>query len=410
MTGVAIIGAGQAGLQAAISLREAGYQEAIRLIGDEPEPPYQRPPLSKAFLKGDVELPGLTLRPAEFFAKNRIELLCGERVVRIDRASRRVELASGSAIGFAHLVIATGSVNRRLQADGTELSGIHYLRNVREASDLKRAFDAAENVVVVGGGFIGLEVAAVAAGLGKNVTVIEAAPRLMARAISPSCSNYFGDFHRRLGIRVIHGETVSDFVGDGGKLAGVRIGSSQEIPADLAIVGIGATADERLAKDAGLNVGGGIRVDANLATSDPAIVAIGDCTVFTEPNSGASIRLESVQNAIDQGKYVAAKIAGSASPSAYAAVPWFWSDQASAKLQIAGFAIGTDRDVIRGNMEENSFSVFRFRAGRLLAVDSVNAARDHMAARKLLGFQIPISPEMAADPGIDLKTLVTGAR
>jgi 3-phenylpropionate/trans-cinnamate dioxygenase ferredoxin reductase subunit len=398
---VVIIGAGQAGFQTAASLREFGYQEEITLIGEEPELPYRRPPLSKAFLKESINEFALRLRPQQFFAQQRIELVTGVRVTKLDIAGARVELGNGSRLAYKHLVLATGARNRRLNIEGASLDGIFYLRDHAEAQALKQALEQAANVVVVGAGFIGLEVAAVARELGKAVTVLEAAPRVMSRTVSPITAAHFEKVHERAGIIIKRGVTPLRFHGRNGKVEEVESSAAERLPADVVVIGIGIEPDTELAAQAGLPIANGVVVDETLLTAAPAVSAIGDCAAFPDVIDRVSVRLESVQNATDHGRCVAAGIVKGR--QRYSAVPWFWSDQGKTRLQIAGYHPSPDFDVVRGDPESAAFSVFRFRDGRLRVVESINATRDHMAARRLFERGAAISPQQAADPSFDLK-------
>ena len=402
--GIVVVGAGQAGFQVAASLREAGFPDAITLVCDEPGLPYQRPPLSKAYLAGKTDAGGLALRNAAFFSEHRITLRPGVRATGIDRAARILHLADGS-LAYDHLVLATGSRNRPLPVPGADLPGVRQLRGLADADALRAAIDGVSRVVVVGAGFIGLEFAAVAAARGLDVTVVEAAARPMARAVSTETGAFFRRAHEATGVRFVFGAGVAAITGDEAA-RGVALADGRMLPADLVVVGIGVLPNQELAAEAGLAVADGIRVDALLSTADPAVSAIGDCVRFpsrfaagTSPDS--TTRIESVQNAIDQGRCLASRLAGR--PEAYAAVPWFWSDQGPHKLQIAGIGAPSDASVVRG--EGGAFSVFRFRNGHLSAVESVNRAGDHMAARRLLGGTRMPTPEQVADPGFDLRAL-----
>ncbi len=404
--GIVIVGAGQAGFQAAASLREGGYHGPLTLVGDETALPYQRPPLSKAYLAGKTDADGLALRPASFFADHRITLHAASPAKAIDREGRRLVLADGTALPFAHLVLATGSRNRPLPVPGADLDGVRQLRGLADADALKAALEGGPRIVVIGAGFIGLEFAAVAAGRGLDVTVVEAAERAMARAVSAETAAFFRTAHEALGVRFAFAAGVTALTGEGGRVRAVALADGRELPADLVVVGIGVLPNADLAAEAGLSVADGVRVDAFLATSDPAISAIGDCARFPSPfahglHGDGTVRIESVQNAIDQGRCLAARLTGK--PAAYAALPWFWSDQGPHKLQIAGLSAPGDAAVIRG--EGSAFSVFRFRDGRLSAVESINRAGDHMIARRLLSAGTPLTPDQAADPALDLKAL-----
>jgi 3-phenylpropionate/trans-cinnamate dioxygenase ferredoxin reductase component len=403
---VLVLGTGQAGFQVAASLREEGFDGRVVLVGDEPGLPYQRPPLSKAYLTGKADANAVRLRPDKFFVEHRLELRAGERAARIDRAGRRVALASGEAIPYDHLVLALGARNRALPVPGAGLDGVAQLRTLGDAEALRGRLDAARQAVVVGAGFIGLEFAAVAAARGVAVTVVEAADRPMARSLSPAMSAFFRGAHERQDVRFVFGATVVRVLGgEGGGLAtGVETADGRRFPADLVLVGIGVVPNAELAAEAGLAVADGIVVDEHLATDDPAISAIGDCARhpcrFAAAGTGPT-RIESVQNAVDQARCVAARIAGR--PAPYGAVPWFWSDQGALKLQIAGLATPHERAVVRGDPAGGAFSVFCFREGRLVGVESVNRPLDHVLARKLLANGIGLAPEQAADPRFDLK-------
>jgi 3-phenylpropionate/trans-cinnamate dioxygenase ferredoxin reductase component len=400
-SGVVIIGAGQGGYQAAASLREAGYGERITLVGDEPQLPYQRPPLSKAYLLGDTTAERLQLRPQNYYEKHTIDLVTDTRVTAIDRAASRVTLSSGASLAYDHLVIATGARNRLLPVEGATLDGVMYLRTLADADAIKEHFAGAVNIVVAGAGFIGLELAAVASKLGKQVTVIEPLPRGMSRAVSSITSQFFADAHTQFGVKLLVNTRPQRVNGNGGRVASVTMSDGRDLPADLVLVGIGIVPVDDLAQAAGLPVANGIVVDAQLVTADPKISAIGDCAAFPDPFTGTMIRLESVQNAVDQGRCVAKRIAGH--PAPYAAVPWFWSDQRDLKLQMVGLTAGCDRTVLRGNPAERAFSVFCFRGDTLLGIESVNRGADHMFGRRLLTAGESVTPDEAGDPGFDLK-------
>ncbi|MBS7539252.1 NAD(P)/FAD-dependent oxidoreductase [Ancylobacter lacus] len=410
MSGVLIVGAGQGGFQLAASLREAGYAGPVRLLGEEPGLPYQRPPLSKAFLKGEADASQLELRPAAFYADHRIELLHG-RAVAIERAARRVRLADGTALDYGHLVLATGARNRPLPVAGADLDGVFYLRTLADAQVLKARLAAARRVVVVGAGFIGLEFAAVARALGHDVTAVEATLHPMGRAVSQPMSAFFAEAHRAMGTRLALSAGVVALHGRDGAVTGVEVadgalrpGGGTVFPADLVVVGIGVVPNAELAAEAGLEVRNGIVVDETLATADPAISALGDAVSYPSVHAGLTVRLESVQNAVDQARCLAHRLTGK--PAPYAAVPWFWSDQADLKLQIVGLAAPTDSAVLRGDPASRRFSVFRFHERRLTAIESVNRPADHMLGRRLLAGRPSLTPEEAADEGFELKSLL----
>ena len=391
--GVVIIGGGQGGFQTAASLRAEGYQERITLIGDEPGVPYQRPPLSKGFLLGKQERRHAELRPATFYETQRIDLLTG-RVTAIDRVARRVTLDVGERVEYDTLVLATGARNRLLPH-----GNVLYLRTMGEAAEIRERLAAANDVVVIGGGFIGLEVAAAARTLSKQVTVVEGQSRLMARVVAPVVSEYFRSQHEAKGVDILLNAAL---LGISDKE--VLLGERTRRPADLVIAGIGVVPNVEVAREAGLPVGNGITVDENLRTPDERIFAIGDCAESPNSYAGILCRLESVQNAVDQAACVAKAIVGHGAP--YGAVPWFWTDQYDIHLQMAGLPVGFDQVVTRGDPETRKFSVFYYRAGKLCAVDSVNRPADHLAARKLIGARAALSPDQAKDESFDLKTLI----
>jgi len=399
--GTVIIGAGQGGYQVAASLREYGYAEPIVIVGDEKVLPYQRPPLSKAYLTGDMTADRLLLRPQSYYEKHRIDLITGDRAAALDRQAGRVTLASGAALAYDHLVLATGARNRKLPVEGAELDGVLYLRTLAEADAIKQRFAAAANIVVAGAGFIGLELAAVASKLGKNVTVLEALPRCMSRAVSRLVSDFYAEAHAQFGGRLLLNTRLQKIHGQVGHVVGVILSDGRELPADVVLVGIGIEPNTDLAQSAGLAVANGIVVDAQLRTADAKVSSIGDCASFPDPLSGQMIRLESVQNAVDQGRCVAKRIVGQ--PHDYAAVPWFWSDQRDLKLQMVGLTAGCDRAVLRGDPASRAFSVFCFRGERLLGIEAINRAADHMFGRRLLAAGETVTPAEAADPAFDLK-------
>lgn len=399
--GVVIVGAGQAGFQAAVSLRKLGYADRVVLVGDEPELPYQRPPLSKELLAG-VEA-RVALRPEAFYAEHAIELRCGDAATRVDRGAREVELASGTRLGYEHLVLATGARNRALRVPGAQLDGVVGLRTHVEARALADGLGAGARIVVIGGGFIGLEVAAAARARGAGVTVVEAADRCMARALSAPTAAHLEGLHRAAGCDLRTGVGVVRLVDDGsGRVSAAVLTDGTVLEAALVVLGVGVLPETTLAGTAGLAVDDGVLVDAALRTSDPAVFAIGDCARFVA-GSGTR-RLESVQNATDQARSVAATIV-TGKPQVYREVPWFWSTQHGARLQIAGVPDGPCTTVVRGDPASGAFSVFCFDDERLCAVESVNRPKDHMAARKLLATNATLTPADAAREDLDLRPL-----
>ncbi|WP_036765337.1 NAD(P)/FAD-dependent oxidoreductase [Paracoccus pantotrophus] len=397
---VVIVGAGQAGYQTAISLRQEGFTGTITLIGDEEGVPYQRPPLSKAYLLGKLDKDGLAFRPAEYYGEQKVDLVHA-KATAIDRANRQVLVDTGSTYYYDHLVLATGAHNRPLSVTGAELVGVHGLRSLSDADVLKTRLDQFRDVVVVGGGFIGLEFAAVAKQLGARVHLLELADRLMARAVSREMSGFFAQAHAGWGVELHLFTGLSRIKGKDGRVVGVETIGGKVLPADLVVYGIGVLPNVRLAVEAGLDVDNGIVVDSFLLTSDPAISAIGDCACFPSQYAGEVIRLESVQNASDQGRTVAARLMGKR--AAYAALPWFWSDQGDLKLQMVGLSAGYDETVVLGGIESRAFTVLLFRRNQLIAVECVNRAGDFMAARKMMSRQVNLSPQLATAVGFDLR-------
>lgn len=407
MTGgpVIIVGAGHGGYQVAASLRQAGFSEGICLINDEAHLPYQRPPLSKAYIKGSAGPESLMFRPEKFYLDQKIELIAG-RAVSIDRASRKVHLASGEKLAYAHLVLATGARNRLLDLPNANLPDVKYLRILDESEALRKIMPLKTRVVVIGAGFIGLEFAATARIKGLAVDVLELAPRVMARAVTAEVSEYFQERHREAGIRIHLGVQATSIEAQGGKdtgkVTGVSLSDGRHLPADLVVVGVGVLPNIELAAEAGLPVAAGIIVDEYLSTSDPNISAIGDCALFASPRFGGSQRLESVQNATDHARCLAARLTGDKKP--YDSHPWFWSDQGEDKLQIAGLTTGYDRVVLRGDPANKAFSAFCYRGEKLLGIESINRAGDHMFGRRLQAIDRSITPEQAADESFDLKS------
>jgi len=400
LSGLLIIGASYAGVQAAITAREKGYDAPIRIVADEVHLPYQKPPLSKAFLAGSVAHSNLILRGDDYFKAQNIEMVLGHRAVRIDRDANMVGLEGGDRLTYDHLLIATGSRARRLAVPGADITDIVYLRTLDHAVNLKPRLEASKEVVIIGGGFIGLEVAATAAKAGKKVVLIEAMSRLLERAVSPLISQYLRDLHVSHGVDIRFQQSVTAIEGDG-VLHEVVCSNGDRVRGDLIVAGIGGIPNDELASAAGVVCANGIDVDEFGQSSVPTIYAAGDCSNHHNLFAGRRVRLESVQNATDQGKAAGAAIAGH--PEAYVAVPRFWSDQYDAKLQIVGLSAPDDTAVIRGAISDHKFSVFYYRGTRLMAVDSINRPGDQMIARRLIAASLSPTPEQAADLAFDLK-------
>ncbi|WIW48329.1 FAD-dependent oxidoreductase [Bradyrhizobium sp. 62B] len=398
---VIIVGAGHGGYQVAASLRQAGFAGRICVINDEAHLPYQRPPLSKAYIKGSAGPESLMFRPEKFYQDQKIELIAG-RAGSIDRAARKVHLASGETLGYGHLVLATGARNRLLDLPNANLPDVKYLRILDESEALRAIMPSKTRAVIIGAGFIGLEFAATARIKGLEVDVLELAPRVMARAVTPEVSEYFQERHRAAGIRIHLGVQATSIEAENGKVTGVSLSDGRHLPADLVVVGVGVLPNIELAAEAGLPVAAGIIVDEYLATADPDISAIGDCALFASPRFGGSLRLESVQNATDHARCLAARLTGDKKP--YDGHPWFWSDQGDDKLQIAGLTTGYDRVVLRGSPANKAFSAFCYKGDRLLGIESINRAGDHMFGRRLQAMDRSITPEQAANESFDLKS------
>lgn len=399
---IVIVGAGQAAAQAIASLRAEGFQGALALIGDEPFIPYQRPPLSKTYLMGTLERERLFLKPEQFYSESKCELILGVAATSIDRGKREVVLGDGRTIGYDKLLLTTGSRVRKIATRGADLPGVRYLRGIADVDVLRAAFAMAKRLAIVGGGYIGLEVAAVARKAGIDVTVFEFLDRLMARAVSPPVSHFYEEVHRAAGVHVTLNTGVEGFEGSS-RLEAVRAGG-KNYPADIALVGIGIVPNVELAKAAGLDCEDGIVVAEDCScTNDPRIFAAGDCTRHIG-REGVAIRLECVQNAIDQAKHAALGMVGR--PKPYREVPWFWSDQYDLKLQIAGLARPTDAIVVRGAPATRKFAAFHLRDGMIAAVEAVNAAPEYLMGRKLIGEGAKVAAERLADMTIPMKNII----
>lgn len=400
MTHVVVVGAGQAGSAVVAKLRGLGFDGQITLVGEEPSPPYQRPPLSKAYLMGEMEEERLWLRSNAFYAEQNITLKLGVKVGGIDRAAKTVSLGD-EVLSYDHLVLTTGSTPRRLPAAiGGDLAGVYTVRTLADVDAMRAEFAPGRRVVIVGGGYIGLEAAAVARKLGLEVTVLEMAPRILQRVAAPETSDYIRKLHSDHGVQIMEATGLDRLLGEG-RVTGVRLQDGRELPADFVIAGVGIIPGQALAEAAGLEIENGIKTDAHGRTSDPFIWSAGDCASF--PHKGGRIRLESVGNAIDQSEVVAENIMGAGRE--YTAKPWFWSDQYDCKLQIAGLNTGYDNIVTRGP-EGEAVSFWYFKGDTLLAVDAMNDPRGYMVGKRLIETGKSPSKTALADPETVLKDLL----
>lgn len=397
---VVIVGAGHAGGSVAAFLRQFGHQGEIVLIGEEPLAPYQRPPLSKAWLKGEADGEALQLRPDTFYAEHGVDLRLATRVRSIDRAQRVVELGNGGSVPYDVLVLATGSTARKLPIPGADHPDVLELRTAADADRLKARLADGARLIVVGAGYVGLEVAASARALGCEVVVVERESRVLARVASEPLSAFFERLHRTQGVTVMTGAAVVAIEADGRH---VRLADGRLLEGDAVLVGVGAGACDQLAASAGLRCEDGVSVDGEARSSDPAVFAVGDCTRRPLPLYGSSARLESVPNALEQAKQAAAAIAGATPPAPE--VPWFWSDQYDIKLQIAGLPLDADRQVVRGDPASGSFAVFHLKGGIVRAVEAVNAAAEFMGGRQLIARRQAVDPDRLSDPSVPMKAL-----
>lgn len=398
-----IVGAGHAAGQLAASLRQNGFEGRIVLIGEEAQLPYQRPPLSKKYLSGEFDLDRVYFKPPNFYEEAKVETRLGTKVTSIDRGAKTVTLEGGETLGYDKLALTTGSRVRKLPIPGADLAGLHYLRTVDDVDGMRDQFEPGKNLVIVGGGYIGLEVAAVATGLGLKVTVLEMEARVLQRVTSPELSNFFQDFHTAKGVDIRCKTAIASFEG-GGKLEFAVTADGTKIPADIALLGVGIIPNTELAAEAGLEAANGIAVNEFCQTEDPDIFAAGDCTDHPSALYDRRIRLESVHNALEQAKTAAAAMCGTL--KAYDQVPWFWSDQYDLKLQIAGLSTGYDTVVQRGDPDAGKFALFYLKDGVLIAVDAVNAAPEYMMGRRLIGQRAVIAPERLSDTSISMKEMV----
>ena len=400
MTGIVIIGAGHAAGQAAASLRQAKFEGPITIIGDEAHVPYQRPPLSKQYLAGTQLADKVYLRAEKFYADKDIQLMLDTRATQIDPSTKTINLDNGETIAYEKLLISTGSRPRKLSIEGSDLSGIHYLRTMDDVDGIRADVKPGANLVIVGGGYIGLEVAAVGIELGMNVHVLEMEERILQRVTTPEMSAYYHKLHTDRGVH-IHTQTgVTGFSGNG-SVEKVLCGD-ESFDADIVIVGIGIIPNTEIAEEAGIHCENGIVVDDHCRTSDPDIYAAGDCTNHPNPLMNKRLRLESVPNAMDQARVSTANMLGD--DKVYAAIPWFWSDQYDLKLQMVGFSADGDSQVLRGDMDTHQFAIFYLKDGKVVAADAVNSPKEFMLCKQLVGK--PADTAKLADPETDLKSLL----
>jgi 3-phenylpropionate/trans-cinnamate dioxygenase ferredoxin reductase subunit len=398
---VVIVGAGHAGGSAAAFLRQYGHVGPIVLIGDEPLLPYQRPPLSKAWLKGEADADSLQLKPSSWYEEAGVSLRLGGVVVSLNRGAKTVTLASGEHLPYDYLILATGARARALPIPGADLAGVLALRTAADAEALKGALGPGKRLAVVGGGYVGLEAAASTVALGGHATIIEREPRVLARVACETLSYFFQDYHGARGVTFMLDAKVAGFDGVDGHVTGVRMTDGSVIACDVALVGVGAIPNEELARDAGLECANGVVVDIEARTADPFVFAIGDLTHRPLPIYARQFRLESVPNALEQAKQAAAAIAGRPMPPHE--IPWFWSDQYDLKLQIAGLPFDADRQVVRGDVAAAKFAVFHLKGDLVQAVEAVNAPPEFMAGKQLIAKRTPVSIEKLADPTISMK-------
>ncbi|MCA0257203.1 MAG: FAD-dependent oxidoreductase [Proteobacteria bacterium] len=397
-----IVGAGQAAFALASKLRTLKDERPITILGDEPVPPYQRPPLSKKYLLGEMTFDRLTYRPDDWYATNHVDLRLSTSVTRIDRAAKRVELADGTTLDYGTLVLATGATPRRLPAAiGGDLAGVFEVRNKADADQLAGEMQPGRHLLVVGGGYIGLEAAAVARKLGLEVVLIEAAERILRRVASAETATAMRAIHEAHGVVIRENTGLSRLIGENGRVVAAELNDGTTVKADFVVVGIGVTANDSLAREAGLETMNGIVVDEFARTADKAIYAAGDCATF--PYQGRQTRLESVQNAVDQAESIAATLSGEEKP--YVPQPWFWSDQYDVKLQIAGYNAGFDETVVRPGARPGTQSIWYFREGVFIAVDAINDAKAYVTGKKLLESGLNPPKAQIADPDFDLKQL-----
>ena len=400
---IVVAGGGHAAAQVVDSLRRDGFDGRLVLVASEPALPYQRPPLSKKFLAGELELDRLPIRPASFYEAIRCEVILGNGLAAIDTGAKSVRLADGTAFGYDRLVLAIGGHARPLNVPGADLGGVHVLRTLGDVAAIRGRLAPGCRIVIAGAGYIGLECAATFRKLGHEVTVIEMMDRVMSRVVAPEMSRFYEAEHASHGVRILTGKRVAAFHGNG-QIAAVECSDGARVPAELALVGIGLVPNTEVAEAAGIRCDDGIAVDEHCRTSDPNVYAVGDCCSHPSPRYGRRVRLESVDNAFEQARSAAANAVGR--EVVHDKVPWFWSDQFDLKLLIVGLAQGFDSAIVRGDPATRAFSVSYFRNGELIALDAVNNPRDYMAARKLISERACLDPARVGDPAIALKDCV----
>ena len=400
MTNIVIVGAGQAGGSAALQLRSAGFEGALTLIGAEPHPPYERPPLSKAYLTGDLAYDSLLLRPLEFYRDQNVQLLTDTSVTSINLVEKVVMTSDKQALRFDKLLLATGARPRQLPISGADLPGVHYLRTLGDVAALQNTMRRAQNVCLIGGGYVGLEFASVARKAGLKVTVLEAADRLLQRVTTPEMSEYFADLHRSHGVEVCVGARIQEI--QGAHQVERVVCEHGTVTADLVLIGIGALPNVEIAEAAGLACDNGIQVDEMCRSSHPDVFAAGDCTNHPNALLKRRLRLESAPNATDQARVAATNMMGA--NETYCTVPWFWSDQYTSKLQAVGFSSDGTQSICRGDKAAHQFAMFYLKENRLVAVEAINSAKAFMAGKRLYGHEL--DPDQLADPATDLRSLI----
>ena len=403
MKDLVIVGAGQSAAQCVLTLKRNNFEKPIVVIGEEDHLPYQRPPLSKDYLSGDVGLDRIYMKTQDFYDQNNVTVKISTKVLSLDRKEKMIDLSKGVDLPYENLVLATGSRVRQLEVEGSGLKNINYLRSINDSNSLKEQFKKGKSLVIIGAGYIGLEVAAAAVKKGMRVTVVEMEDRVMSRTVDPIISDYFDTLHRNKGVEIILRSALEKFEGKT-FVEKVVCTDGTTLDADSVVVGVGILPNQELAESAGLRCNNGILVDEFGRTEDPSIFACGDCTNHPNFYVNKNIRLESVHNALEQAKTVALSLLGK--PEKYDQVPWFWSDQFEEKLQTVGLSGDHDETVVRGSIEENFFMLFYLKKGELIAVDSVNNPKDFLISKKLVANKLKISSDVLCDQSVDLKDLL----